>query len=73
MDRAETSEKASLPSTLVSDRLLTWTAMGFLLAILIFFLLYPVYDICKLSFYREGVLTLRNYAFLLHHPRMFRS
>jgi iron(III) transport system permease protein len=73
MDRAETSEKASLPSTLVSDRLLTWTAMGFLLAILIFFLLYPVYDICKLSFYREGVLTLRNYASYFTTPRMFRS
>jgi iron(III) transport system permease protein len=73
MDRAETSEKASLPSMLVSDRLLTWTAMGFLLAILIFFLLYPVYDICKLSFYREGVLTLRNYASYFTTPRMFRS
>ena len=73
MDRAGTSEKASLPSTLVSDRLLTWTAMGFLLAILIFFLLYPVYDICKLSFYREGVLTLRNYASYFTTPRMFRS
>ena len=73
MDRAETLEKASLPSTLVSDRLLTWTAMGFLLAILIFFLLYPVYDICKLSFYREGVFTLRNYASYFTTPRMFRS
>jgi iron(III) transport system permease protein len=73
MDRAETLEKASLPSTLVSDRLLTWTAMGFLLTILIFFLLYPVYDICKLSFYREGVLTLRNYASYFTTPRMFRS
>jgi iron(III) transport system permease protein len=73
MNRAETLEKASLPSTLVSDRLLTWTAMGFLLAILIFFLLYPVYDICKLSFYREGVLTLKNYASYFSTPRMFRS
>jgi iron(III) transport system permease protein len=52
---------------------LTWTAMGFLLAILIFFLLYPVYDICKLSFYREGVFTLRNYASYFTTPRMFRS
>jgi iron(III) transport system permease protein len=73
MNRAETLEKASLPSTLVSDRLLTWTTMGFLLAILIFFLLYPVYDICKLSFYREGVLTLKNYASYFSTPRMFRS
>jgi iron(III) transport system permease protein len=73
MNRADPLEKASLPSTLVSDRLLTWTAMGFLLAILIFFLLYPVYDICKLSFYKEGVLTLRNYASYFSNPRMFRS
>ena len=73
MDRTGTLEKASLPSTLVSDRLLTWTAMGFLLAILVFFLLYPVYDICKLSFYREGVFTLRNYASYFTTPRMFRS
>jgi iron(III) transport system permease protein len=47
--------------------------MGFLLAVLIFFLLYPVYDICKLSFYREGVLTLKNYASYFSNPRMFRS
>jgi iron(III) transport system permease protein len=47
--------------------------MGFLLAVLIFFLLYPVYDICKLSFYREGVLTLKNYASYFSTPRMFRS
>jgi iron(III) transport system permease protein len=73
MNRAEPLEKASLPSTLVSDRLLTWTVMGFLLAILIFFLLYPVYGICKLSFYKEGVLTLKNYASYFSNPRMFRS
>jgi iron(III) transport system permease protein len=47
--------------------------MGLLLAILIFFMLYPVYDICKLSFYREGVLTLKNYASYFSTPRMFRS
>jgi len=73
MNRADPLEKASLPSTLVSDRLLTWTAMGFLLAVLIFFMLYPVYDICKLSFYKEGVLTLKNYASYFSNPRMFRS
>jgi iron(III) transport system permease protein len=73
MNRAEPLEKASLPSTLVSDRLLTWTAMGFLLAVLIFFMLYPVYDICKLSFYKGGVLTLKNYASYFSNPRMFRS
>src|SRR4030066_1582352 len=47
--------------------------MGFFLAVLIFFLLYPVYDICKLSFYKEGLLTLKNYASYFSNPRMFRS
>ncbi|HJX60535.1 MAG TPA: ABC transporter permease subunit [Thermodesulfobacteriota bacterium] len=73
MNRAEPLKNASLPSTLVSDRLLTGIVMGFLLAVLIFFLLYPVYDICKLSFYQEGVLTLKNYASYFSNPRMFRS
>ena len=73
MNQAEPLKNASLPSTLVSDRLLTGIAMGFLLAFLIFFLLYPVYDICKLSFYKEGVLTLKNYASYFSNPRMFRS
>ncbi len=73
MNRADPLKNASLPSTLVSDRLLTGIAMGFLLAVLIFFLLYPVYDICKLSFYKEGVLTLKNYASYFSNPRMFRS
>lgn len=73
MNQADPLKNASLPSTLVSDRLLTGIAMGFLLAVLIFFLLYPVYDICKLSFYKEGVLTLKNYASYFSNPRMFRS
>jgi len=73
MNRAETLKNASPPSTFVSDRLLTGIAMGFLLAVLIFFLLYPVYDICKLSFYQKGVLTLKNYASYFSNPRMFRS
>ncbi len=73
MNQAEPLKNASLPSTLVSDRLLTGIAMGFLLAVLIFFLLYPVYDICKLSFYKEGILTLKNYASYFSNPRMFRS
>jgi iron(III) transport system permease protein len=47
--------------------------MGFLLAVLIFFMLFPVYDICRLSFFREGVFTLRNYAAYFTNPRMFRS
>jgi len=47
--------------------------MGFLLVVLIFFMLYPVYDICKLSFYRREVLTLENYVSYFTNPRMFRS
>jgi iron(III) transport system permease protein len=47
--------------------------MGFLLAVLTFFMLYPVYDICKLSFYREGVFTLKNYVAYFNNPRVFRS
>ncbi len=58
---------------LVSDRLLTGITMGILLAILVFFLLYPVYEICKLSFYKEGMLSLKNYASYFSNPRMFRS
>jgi iron(III) transport system permease protein len=47
--------------------------MGFLLVVLIFFMLYPVYDICKLSFYRGKVLTLENYTSYFTNPRMFQS
>jgi iron(III) transport system permease protein len=47
--------------------------MGFLLAVLIFFMLYPVYDICKLSFFRGENLTLENYISYFTNPRMFQS
>jgi iron(III) transport system permease protein len=73
MDRTDGSKGYSIPSALVSDRLLTSLTMGFLLVVLIFFMLYPVYDICRLSFFKEGVLTLRNYAAYFTNPRMFRS
>jgi iron(III) transport system permease protein len=73
MNRTDPLINASPPSSLVSDRLLTGITMGILLSILVFFLLYPVYDICKLSFYKEGVLTLKNYASYFSNPRMFRS
>jgi len=52
---------------------MTGITMGFLLALLTFFMLYPVYDICKLSFYREGIFTLRNYVAYFNNPRIFRS
>lgn len=73
MNRTDPLINAPPPSTFVSDRLLTGVTTGILLAILVFFLLYPVYDICKLSFYKEGVLTLKNYASYFSNPRMFRS
>jgi iron(III) transport system permease protein len=48
-------------------------AFAFFLAILIFFLLYPVVDICRLSFLKEGKLTLENYVTYFSSPRIFRS
>jgi iron(III) transport system permease protein len=73
MSQTDVFKGYSAPSTFISDRLLTRLAMGFLLAVLIFFMLFPVYDICRLSFFREGVFTLRNYAAYFTNPRMFRS
>ena len=61
------------PSILFNDRMITRITMGFLLAVLIFFMLYPVYDICKLSFFKDGVFTLRNYGAYFTNPRIFRS
>ncbi len=55
------------------DRWLVGVTMGILLAILAFFMLYPVYDICKLSFLKEGMFTLKNYQSYFSNPRMFRS
>lgn len=73
MNRTEGARTLPVSSSLESDRLLTWVAMGFLLAILAFFMLYPVYDICKLSFLRQGLLTFENYIAYFTNPRMFRS
>ncbi len=56
-----------------SERWLVGMTMGILLAILAFFMLYPVYDICKLSFLKEGAFTLKNYQSYFSNPRMFRS
>ena len=73
MNRTEAGQSLAVSRTLESDRLLTGTAMGLLLAVLAFFLLYPVYDITKLSFFRNGLFTLRNYVTYFTNPRMFRS
>jgi iron(III) transport system permease protein len=73
MNQTEILKDYPIPSTLVSDRWMTGITLGFLLAILTFFMLYPVYDICKLSFFREGVFTLKNYAAYFTNPRIFRS
>jgi ABC-type sugar transport system permease subunit len=58
------------PPKFISDRWITGVAMAFLLAFLIFFMLYPVYDICRLSFFKEGVLTLKNYSAYFTNPRI---
>ena len=73
MNRAEKTQSHTISAPISSDRWLTGITMGFLLAILIFFMLYPVYDICKLSFYRGKVLTLEHYISYFTNPRMFRS
>ena len=41
MNQTDVLKDYSAPSTLISDRYLTGLAMGFLLAVLIFFMLYP--------------------------------
>lgn len=61
------------PSSRLNERWLTWITMGFLLAFLAFFMLYPVYDICKLSFYKGDVFTFSNYATYFTNARVFRS
>jgi iron(III) transport system permease protein len=73
MNRTETTHGLTVSAPISSDRWLTGITMGILLAVLIFFMLYPVYDICKLSFYRGTVLTLENYISYFTNPRMFRS
>ena len=73
MNHTEILKDSSPSSALSSDRWITGICTGFLLAVLVFFMLYPVYDICRLSFYREGVFTLKNYVAYFHNPRIFRS
>jgi iron(III) transport system permease protein len=73
MNRVEVLKDYSIPSTVISDRFITGITLGFLLAVLTFFMLYPVYNICRLSFYKEEVFTLKNYADYFTNPRMFRS
>ncbi len=73
MSRTDVLKDYSIAPTLLSDRTLTGIAMGFLLAVMTFFMLYPVYDICRLSFFKEGVLTLTNYADYFTNARIFRS
>jgi len=73
VNRLETLKDYSAPTTIISDRLMTGMTLGFLLAVLTFFMLYPVYDICRLSFFKEGMFTLKNYAAYFTNPRIFRS
>jgi iron(III) transport system permease protein len=73
MNRTGASQGLPASSSLESDRWLTWIAMGLLLVILAFFMLYPVFDITKLSFFRSGTFTLKNYVSYFTNPRMFRS
>lgn len=63
-----------LSSTLLSsDNIFTGVIMALLLAILALFLLYPVVDICRLSFFKDGVFTIQNYVDYFSNPRIFRS
>src|SRR5512138_3655807 len=56
-----------------ADNLFTWVIMVILMVILTVFLLYPVVDICRLSFIKDGALTLSNYTDYFSDPRIFRS
>ena len=47
--------------------------MAILLIILAVFLLYPVVDICRLSFIKDGALSLQNYLDYFSEPKIFRS
>ena len=63
-----------LSSTLLSsENIFTGVIMALLLAILALFLLYPVVDICRLSFIKDGVFTIQNYLDYFSNPRIFRS
>ena len=61
------------PAWFSADTVFTGVIMALLLAILAFFLLYPVIDICRLSFFKDGVFTIQNYVDYFSNPRIFRS
>ncbi len=57
MNRPEIDRSSPVSSSFSSlafspDRFITGVAFAFFLAILAFFLLYPVVDICRLSFFK---------------------
>ena len=61
------------PAWFSADTIFTGVITAMLLVILAFFLLYPVIDICRLSFFKEGVFTIQNYVDYFSNPRIFRS
>jgi len=70
----DSAPPGKLSSTLLSsENIFTGVIMALLLAILAFFLLYPVVDICRLSFFKDGVFTIQNYLDYFSNPRIFRS
>jgi len=70
----DSAPPGKLSSTLLSsDNIFTGVIMALLLAILALFLLYPVVDICRLSFFKDGVFTIQNYVDYFSNPRIFRS
>jgi len=73
MNRAELSRAFTPLLTINTDKAVTWVTAALLLSVLIFFLLYPLVDICRLSFLKEGVFTLKNYITYFSNPRIFRS
>ena len=70
----DSAPPGKLSSTLLSsDNIFTGVITALLLAILALFLLYPVVDICRLSFFKDGVFTIQNYVDYFSNPRIFRS
>lgn len=70
----DSAPPGKLSSTLLSsDTIFTGVITALLLAILALFLLYPVVDICRLSFFKDGVFTIQNYVDYFSNPRIFRS
>jgi iron(III) transport system permease protein len=55
------------------DTFLTGVITVSLLLLLAVFLVYPVVDICRLSFFKDGAFTLQNYIGYFSDPRIFRS